>query len=90
MMCGGCGNPFLPGDEIRITREILPEPIRTIAATFEGEIQKAISRVLAHRCAEPGCGGLVTVLYLPPRPDCAVRSPAPRPPGFPPSPGAAP
>ncbi len=63
--CGRCGKPFSPGDEIPITLDLVPASFRPLVPA---SIKAQLNRVLAHRCPEPECAGLVTVLYLPPAP----------------------
>ncbi len=68
MKCAGCGSDFAPEDRIEISTDLLPASMGAFAPLVKKLFEPHISRVVAHRCSRQECGGVVSVLYLPPGP----------------------
>jgi hypothetical protein len=57
-ICGRCGRPFSPGDQVDVSGAKLPGFVLPL-------IRPHISRLIVNRCPGNECGGLITALYLP-------------------------
>ncbi len=68
MYCSRCAQAFGPADRIPFSPEILPKKARSILnlPVLAHAFASFQHRLELHRCPNPDCGGLVTVLYLPP------------------------
>ena len=66
MICARCGTVFSPGDNIEISTDLLPASMGMFAPTIKRLVGPHLTRILAQRCSRPECGGVVSILYLPP------------------------
>ncbi len=78
MKCASCGTDFSPGDQIRISADLLPASLGMFAPTLNKLLSPHLSRILAQKCHRPECGGVVSILYLPPVPPAPQGAPTPR------------
>lgn len=68
MICAQCGAPFTPGDQIEVSTDLLPASMGMFAPTLKRVLGPHLSRILAQKCSRLECGGVVSILYLPPAP----------------------
>ena len=78
MKCASCGTDFTPGDQIPISEGMLPASLGMFAPMMKKLLAPHLSRILAQRCSKPSCGGIVSILYLPPAPPAPQGVQTPR------------
>jgi hypothetical protein len=70
--CSGCGAPFIDADRVDLSSRLITNPLaRGMAESLVKLAKVDLHRIRAFQCPEPGCGGLYSIVYLPPAPPAA-------------------